>query len=84
VSPNDKKAILTAKFRQAKENALDAEGLTPILLTKSKIPKLLFYKRKTLLETIFLGMMFWKKWWTLGLPQNLNPNALKFRSVVVN
>jgi len=27
-------------------------------------------KKKTLLETIFLGMVFWKRW-TLELPQNL-------------
>jgi len=54
MSPNDKEAILMVKsLRQAEEDALNAEGLlAPILLTKNKIPKLSFYKRKTLLETI--------------------------------
>jgi len=52
---NDKKAILMAKsLQQAKENALDAEGLlyNPDIVTKGKISKLSFYKEKSYLKLL--------------------------------
>jgi len=59
--------------------------MTPILLTKGKIPKLSFYEKKTLLETIafFLEWPFSKMVDTRTIIK-FNPNALKFYLVVVN
>jgi len=54
-----------------------------ILLTKDKIPKLSFYKRKTLLETI----AFFSEWFSKTDNRTItkfNSNASKFYSVIVN